>query len=59
MINDHIVLRPLHRGDFARGHTLVLAQLTGVGNVTQQMFERVLLIYYIIHIIRFKFWNGT
>ena len=51
MINDHIVLRPLYRSDFARGHTFVLAQLTGVGNVTQPMFERMLPPFFAIHII--------
>jgi glucosamine-phosphate N-acetyltransferase len=37
---ENLVLRPLRKDDFQRGYMKLLAQLTEIGNVTEQDFEK-------------------
>mmetsp|Transcript_32588 Transcript_32588/g.81680 ORF Transcript_32588/g.81680 Transcript_32588/m.81680 type:complete len:185 (+) Transcript_32588:164-718(+) len=39
-ISPNFVIRPLRRDDFDRGYMKLLAQLTSVGKVTKEQFER-------------------
>ena len=39
-LGDGLVLRPLKRDDFRRNYMKLLAQLTEVGNVTEELFEK-------------------
>jgi glucosamine-phosphate N-acetyltransferase len=39
-LGDGVVLRPLRRDDFSRGYMKLLSQLTEVGTVTKEVFEK-------------------